>query len=204
MSEVFTNRSWQGPRDDAGREGGQAPPPRIQIDVPLGTSYQEIQVSIFRQAYQLAGTQLRAAIALGITPDTVSRVLRRSDRRNVACPQVPEAWPVVTLPEPPPAVHPGAGSSGHPTANSKDQSPDPAKSSDREAGRTEEEDRTDHRISEPSDRPPAMDRAKIAHDQVAALATSTASDPEASRPVLDSNNDDSKASEPHDAEGIDL
>lgn len=55
---------------------------RIQIDVPLGTPYREIQEAVFRQAYRHAGTQLRAAIALGITPETVSRVLRRADRRD--------------------------------------------------------------------------------------------------------------------------
>ncbi len=47
----------------------------------MGTSYYEIQESIFRQAWQLAGSQLRAAIALGITPETISRFLRRCDRK---------------------------------------------------------------------------------------------------------------------------
>jgi hypothetical protein len=55
----------------------------------------EIQASIFRQAWQFAGTQLRAANALGITPDTISRVLRRCDRLRIGSPKVPEAWPVV-------------------------------------------------------------------------------------------------------------
>jgi hypothetical protein len=50
----------------------------------MGTPYLEIQAAIFRQVYQYAGTQLRAAIALGITPDTVSRILRRSERRRFA------------------------------------------------------------------------------------------------------------------------
>ena len=59
--------------------GNPAPrAPRIQIDVPLGTPYREIQDSILRQAWELAATQLRAAVALGITPETVSRNLRRS------------------------------------------------------------------------------------------------------------------------------
>jgi len=62
----------------------------------MGTSYQEIQESIFRQAYQAAATQLRAAIALGITPETVSRVLRRAARRGVSRNQVSEARPLVT------------------------------------------------------------------------------------------------------------
>src|SRR5580692_3444622 len=70
-------------------------PARIRIDVPMGTSYQEVQESIFRQAYRVAGTQLRAAIALGITPETVSRVLRRAARRGISRDQVSEAWPLV-------------------------------------------------------------------------------------------------------------
>jgi len=60
--------------------------PRIQIDVPLGTPYREIRDSILRQAWELAGTQLRAAIALGITPETVSRTLRRSKTNQDAQP----------------------------------------------------------------------------------------------------------------------
>ena len=68
---------------------------RIRLDVPLGTSYLEIQASIFHQAWSLAGTQLRAAVALGITPDTISRVLRRCDRLGIGCPTVPEACPLV-------------------------------------------------------------------------------------------------------------
>jgi DNA invertase Pin-like site-specific DNA recombinase len=80
MSEDPTTRSWQAGKKAAMSKNRPQTPPRIQIDVPLGTPYQEIRESVFRQAYQLAGTQLRAAIALGITPDTVSRILRRSDR----------------------------------------------------------------------------------------------------------------------------
>ena len=79
MSDVFTNRSEQG----RGKGAGECPPQepaRIRIDVPIGTPYWEIQASIFRQAWQMTGTQLRAAIALGITPETISRVLRRGDR----------------------------------------------------------------------------------------------------------------------------
>jgi hypothetical protein len=55
-------------------------PPRIRIDVTLETLYQEIRNSVLRQAWQLAGTQLRAAVALGIRPETVSRNLRRAER----------------------------------------------------------------------------------------------------------------------------
>lgn len=87
-------------------------PLRIQIDVPLGTSYLEIQASIFRQAWQLAGTQLRAAVALGITPDTISRVLKRCERLGLTYPPVAEGWREVTLREPPtprPSPSPAAG-----------------------------------------------------------------------------------------------
>ncbi len=77
------------------RSSNPPAPPRIRIDVAFGTSYLEIQSSIFRQAWQMAGTQLRAAIALGITPETISRVLRFCDRKGIGCPKVPEAWPVV-------------------------------------------------------------------------------------------------------------
>jgi hypothetical protein len=71
------------------------PAPRIQVDVPMGTPYQEIQDSIFLQAYRLAGTPLRAAIALGIAPDTVSRVVGRYVGRPVGPLRVPQAWPGV-------------------------------------------------------------------------------------------------------------
>ena len=97
MSDVFTSRSEQGREKAASGKSTSQEPPRILIDVPMGTSYLEIQETIFRQVYELAGTQLRAAIALGITPDTVSRVLRRHDRKRIGCPQVPEAWPVVAV-----------------------------------------------------------------------------------------------------------
>jgi len=70
---------------------------RIRIDVPMGTSYLEIQASIFRQAWQHAGTQLRAAIALGIVPETISRALRACDRKRVRSPKVPQAWPAVEI-----------------------------------------------------------------------------------------------------------
>jgi hypothetical protein len=79
---------------------------RIRIDVPMGTSYLEIQASIFRQAWQLAGTQLRAAIALGITPETISRALRACDRKRIGSPRIPKAWPGVEIDR-------SIGSSGH-------------------------------------------------------------------------------------------
>jgi hypothetical protein len=63
------------PATDARRSGLAAS--HIYVDVPLGTPYAEIQAMVFRQAWHLAGTQLRAALALGITPETISRVLRR-------------------------------------------------------------------------------------------------------------------------------
>jgi hypothetical protein len=84
-------------------DGGEIVPqesPRIQIDVPMGTSYKEIQECVFRQAWQLAGTQLRAAVALGITPETLSRFLRRCNRERISSPRVPEAWPVVAVNQP--------------------------------------------------------------------------------------------------------
>lgn len=91
MSDHLTNRTGQDQRREISGKGT----PRICIDVPLGTSYLEIRESIFRQAWQIAGTQLRAAVALGITPDTISRVLRRCERLKIGCPKVPEACPVI-------------------------------------------------------------------------------------------------------------
>ena len=84
MNEISTYRNWPEPEEatPGGALLGESPVPRIQIDVPMGTPYYEIQETIFRQAYELAGTHLRAAIALGITPETISRVLRKSDRRQ--------------------------------------------------------------------------------------------------------------------------
>lgn len=80
MSELYFNRSRQGWTPES--EGTMQPALRIRIDVPMGTPLREIKELLFRQAYQLAGTQLRAAIALGITPETVSRVLRRAKKRT--------------------------------------------------------------------------------------------------------------------------
>jgi hypothetical protein len=101
-TEPMAKSSWNSMRSEQGRgkgasgEGSPQEPARMRIDVPIGTSYLEIQASIFRQAWQLTGTQLRAAIPLDITPDTISRVLRRCDRLGIGCPKVPEDWPVVT------------------------------------------------------------------------------------------------------------
>jgi len=67
-------------------------PLRIRIDVPLGTSYQEIRDSVLLQAWQLAGTQLRAAVALGIRPETVSRNLLRAERNRAV---VSAAHPII-------------------------------------------------------------------------------------------------------------
>jgi hypothetical protein len=95
MSEI-TKGQGEMSQENAAVDDANAPSlPRIQIDVPMGTPYQEIQASVFRQAYQMAGTQLRAAIALGITPETVSRVLRRSGRKGIPGPRLPRTWPVV-------------------------------------------------------------------------------------------------------------
>ena len=90
----------------AGGESVPQEPPRIRIDVPMGTSYYEIQECVFRQAWQLAGTQLRAAVALGITPETLSRFLRRCGRERVCSSRLPATWPVV-------AVNQFIASSGH-------------------------------------------------------------------------------------------
>jgi len=80
MSEAITTRGQQAGEKAAMSENTPQTPPRIRIDVPLGTPYQEIRDSILRQAWELAGTQLRAAIALGIRPETVSRNLLRTER----------------------------------------------------------------------------------------------------------------------------
>jgi len=90
-------------RDDSG-PSNQDRTPRIRVQVSIGTSYEEIQESVVRQVYELEGTQFRTAIALGITPETVSRIMRRSDNRTISSPQVPEAWRVVRLPEPAPGM----------------------------------------------------------------------------------------------------
>lgn len=82
MSEAITTRGQQARERAAVRANKPQTPLRIRIDAPLGTSYQEIRDSVLRQAWQLAGTQLRAAIALGITPETVSRNLRRAERNR--------------------------------------------------------------------------------------------------------------------------
>jgi DNA-binding transcriptional regulator YdaS (Cro superfamily) len=82
MSEAITTRGQQAGEKAAMSENTLQTPPRIRIDVPLGTPYREIRNSILLQAWQLAGTQLRAAIALGITPETVSRNLRRAERNR--------------------------------------------------------------------------------------------------------------------------
>jgi hypothetical protein len=177
MGDEFTNRTWQTGRKDAGSAGARQQPPRIQIDVPMGTSYQEIQESIFRQAWQLAGTQLRAAIALGITPDTLSRVLRRSDRRKFACPQVPETWPVVTSPEPPPDLNRVIKSSGHRANVGQNPSSDQqisGEQSDRAIG-------SSGRGAIDGEDPFSVSRTAAAEN-----------DSEESGPALDTNNDDTE------------
>lgn len=110
-TEPIAAGSWNGPRSEQRRgqavSGESAPqgPPRIRIDVPVAASYLEIQAGFFRHTWRLAGTRLRAALALGITPETISRILPRSARRRIACPEVPEAWPLAGPPEPPPEVN---------------------------------------------------------------------------------------------------
>lgn len=82
MNEVYVNRSGQGRAPEGA--GTIHPPLRICINVPMGTPYRDIQELVLRQAYKLMGTQLRAAFALGITPETISRVLRRGEKRRAA------------------------------------------------------------------------------------------------------------------------
>ncbi|MGA2987487.1 MAG: hypothetical protein ABSG32_27160 [Terriglobia bacterium] len=134
---MFTNRNEQGRGSAPSDESKPQAPPRIRIDVPMGTSYLEIQESIFRQARQFAGTQLRAAITLGVTPDTISRVLRRCDRMRIACPKVPEAWSVITLPEPPPEINRAMGPLDHRAIDGENLKPSlkiPGKQIDRVIG----------------------------------------------------------------------
>ena len=100
MSEAPKNPREQGRAKVAPGETSSPPPARIRIDVPLGTTFLAMQESIFRQTWILTGSQLRAAIALGIRPETISRCLCRSGRIKVASSQVPEPWPATTSPEP--------------------------------------------------------------------------------------------------------
>ncbi len=86
MSEYITARPQPPGNEAIQRENNLPGPPRIQIDVPLGTPYREIRDAIFSQAWQLAGTQMRAAIALGITPETISRNYRRGKKNRVVGP----------------------------------------------------------------------------------------------------------------------
>jgi hypothetical protein len=125
MSDVFKDRSERGGGKAAGGESTHQEPPRIRIDVAMGTSYYEIQESIFRQAWQLAGSQLRAAIALGITPETISRFLRRCDRERMGRPRVPEVWPVVAPVHRAlePSTDPVIGRSGDRVNSRENQSP---------------------------------------------------------------------------------
>jgi hypothetical protein len=74
-------------RPTVGLEGGPSAkvsptPHRLRLEVPLGTPYREIQEAIFRQACEQAGTQLRAAVALGVHPNTITRILKRAALRR--------------------------------------------------------------------------------------------------------------------------
>jgi hypothetical protein len=149
-------RGEQGREKGAGGEDTPQEPPRIRIDVPIGTSYLEIQASIFRQAWRLTGTQLRAAIALGITPDTISRVLRRCDR----------------------GINRVIGPSGHQALDSENEPPDQAISVGRLTGRLAEQDKTDHRITGSSDQPISRDRVNNAENQLPVALTPFSEDEE--------------------------
>ena len=96
-------------------------PARICLDVPFGTPYLHIQESILRQAWELARTQLRAAIALGITPDTVSRILRHCDRLKIGSPPRAEVKPVITPPEP--STQPGGSPAEPDTTGQRNTAP---------------------------------------------------------------------------------
>lgn len=96
MSDVSKTPSEQGRANVAPGENMSQAPARIRIDVPLGTSFQAMQESIFRQTWILTGSQLRAAIALGIRPETISRCLCRAGRIRIASSRVPEPWPATT------------------------------------------------------------------------------------------------------------
>ncbi len=96
MNEESTFR--RPPRTPAAPRGNRptAPVPALQIDVPLGIPYQEIQEAIFLRACRRTGTPLRAAIALGVPRDTVVRVMRPYERRQAGHSRIPEPWPLLT------------------------------------------------------------------------------------------------------------
>ena len=83
MNDGSTDREKQAEVKAALNLGVASQSALIPIGVPRGTPDQGIQEPIFQQEHELAGVQLRAAIALGITAGTVSRVLRRPVRRSV-------------------------------------------------------------------------------------------------------------------------
>lgn len=51
--------------------------PIIRVEFPLGTSLEDFIDEICRQAWKVAGTQLKAGVALGIRPETLARRVRR-------------------------------------------------------------------------------------------------------------------------------
>lgn len=187
MSDVFTIRGEPSRGKVARGDSTPQEPPRIHLDVPMGTSYREIQEIIFRQAWQLAGTQLRAAIALAITPDTLSRFLRRCDRARIGGPQTLEARPTVAdnrvmarsgvrfrdsdgVQETPEA--------SDPVDNGKDRLPDSAMSVGQVNRRSPDQDRTSHRITESSDRMLPRGRVNNAEHQLYEALTPFSEDEE--------------------------
>jgi hypothetical protein len=48
----------------------------IEIRLPLGTKMDEFVTEICWQAWKLAGTQLDAAVSLGIRPETLAKKLK--------------------------------------------------------------------------------------------------------------------------------
>ncbi len=92
MSDVSTTGTKRERRGAPPEQGSDPRAPRIRIEVPLGTPFQEIQEYVYRQAWQLAGTQLKAAVSLGITPETISRFLKRCERDRLDYPGAQTRW----------------------------------------------------------------------------------------------------------------
>lgn len=100
MSDVFKTPSNPGPGIVPPDENTLPDSPRIRLDVPLGTPFREIQMMVFRQAWELAGSQFKAAIALGVCPITIWRHLSQYDRDRLIRPLHPEARPMAESPAP--------------------------------------------------------------------------------------------------------
>jgi hypothetical protein len=60
-------------------------PKFIEIRLPLGTKIDEFMSEICWQAWKLAGTQLDAAVSLGIRPETLAKKLKLRRPLNQLC-----------------------------------------------------------------------------------------------------------------------